>query len=154
MIPSGPQVITQGFSELSAGGGGGGGGAVNSSETAMYFEKTIMPDGSWYWNMCIVFFYKSISAIVFFLWAVFSFFQVGVGWSILLGLAHQWNAHPVGQSSSPLLPAVTFFIFWQNITYDTSKFSLEELNLVAASNLTFDVKWHAYMQSHQKSKPN
>ena len=26
MIPSGPQVFTQGFSELSAGGGGGGGG--------------------------------------------------------------------------------------------------------------------------------
>ena len=47
MIPSGPQVITQGFSELSAGGGGGGGGgAVNSSETDMYFEKTIMPEGS------------------------------------------------------------------------------------------------------------
>ena len=41
MIPSGPQVFTQGFSELSAGAGGGGGrggGAVNSSETAMYFE--------------------------------------------------------------------------------------------------------------------
>ena len=48
MIPSGPQVFTQGFSELSAGGGGGGGGggAVNSSETAMYFEKPIMQDGS------------------------------------------------------------------------------------------------------------
>ena len=27
------------------GGGGGGGGAVNSSETAMYFEKLIMQDG-------------------------------------------------------------------------------------------------------------
>ena len=52
MIPSGPQVITQGFSELSA--GGGGGGAVNSSETAMYFEIPIMQDGKWYWNMCIV----------------------------------------------------------------------------------------------------
>ena len=31
---------------LSAGGGARGGGAVNSSETAMYFEKTIMQDGS------------------------------------------------------------------------------------------------------------
>ena len=58
MIPYGPQVFTQGFSELSAGGGGGGGGggAVNSSETAMYFEKPIMQDGSWYWNMSTVFF--------------------------------------------------------------------------------------------------
>ena len=49
MTPYGPQVFTQGFSELSAGGGGGGGGgggAVNSSETAMYFEKPIMQDGS------------------------------------------------------------------------------------------------------------
>ena len=46
VTPYGPQVFTQGFSELSAGGGGGGGGAVNSSETAMYFEKTIMLDGS------------------------------------------------------------------------------------------------------------
>ena len=34
------------FSDLSAGGGGGGGGAANSSETAMYFEKPIMQDGS------------------------------------------------------------------------------------------------------------
>ena len=35
------------FSDLTAGGGGGGGGggAVNSSETAMYFEKLIMQDG-------------------------------------------------------------------------------------------------------------
>ena len=40
------KFITQGFSELSAGGGGGGGGAVNSSETAIYFEKPIMQDGS------------------------------------------------------------------------------------------------------------
>ena len=34
------------FSDLAAGGGGGGGGggAVNSSETAMYFEKLIMQD--------------------------------------------------------------------------------------------------------------
>ena len=43
------KFITQGFSELSAGGGGGGGGgggAVNFSETAMYFEKPIMQDGS------------------------------------------------------------------------------------------------------------
>ena len=49
VTPYGPQVFTQGFSELSAGGGGGGGGgggAVNSSETAMYFEKPIMQDGS------------------------------------------------------------------------------------------------------------
>ena len=46
MTPYGPQVFTQGFSDLSAGGGGGGGGAVNSSETAMYFEKPIMQDGS------------------------------------------------------------------------------------------------------------
>ena len=45
VTPYGPQVFTQGFSELSAGGGGGG-GAVNSSETAMYFEKPIMQDGS------------------------------------------------------------------------------------------------------------
>ena len=46
MTPSGPHSFTQGFSELSAGGGGGGGGgAVNSSETAMYFEKPIMQDG-------------------------------------------------------------------------------------------------------------
>ena len=43
MIPSGPQFITQGFSELSAGGGVGAG---NSSETAMYSEKQIMRDGS------------------------------------------------------------------------------------------------------------
>ena len=42
---------------------------------------------------------------------VFLFFQVGVGRGILLGLAQQWNAHPVGQSSSPLLPAVTFLFF-------------------------------------------
>ena len=43
-------MLTQGFSELSAGGSGGG-GTVNSSEMAMYFEKPIMQDGSWYWNM-------------------------------------------------------------------------------------------------------
>ena len=49
MTPSGPQVFTQGFSELAAGAGGGGGdggGAGNSSETALYFEKLIMQDGS------------------------------------------------------------------------------------------------------------
>ena len=42
MTPYGPQVFTQGFSELSAGGGGGGGGggAVNSSITTMFFENT------------------------------------------------------------------------------------------------------------------
>ena len=45
VTPYGPQVFTLGFSELSAGGGGGG-GAGNSSETAMYFEKPIMQDGS------------------------------------------------------------------------------------------------------------
>ena len=45
VTPSGPQVFTQGFSELSAGGGGGG-RAVNSSETAIYFEKPFMQDGS------------------------------------------------------------------------------------------------------------
>ena len=45
VTPYGPQVFTQGFSELSAGGGGGG-GAVNSSKTAMYFEKPAMQDGS------------------------------------------------------------------------------------------------------------
>ena len=38
------------------GGGGGGGGAVNSSETAMYFEKLIMQDERWYQNMGTVFF--------------------------------------------------------------------------------------------------
>ena len=56
VTPYGPQVFTQGFSELSAGGGGGGVGggggggvgAVDSSETAMYYEKPIMQDGSWY----------------------------------------------------------------------------------------------------------
>ena len=42
---------------------------------------------------------------------VFLFFQVGVGRSILLGMAQQWIAHPVAQSSSPLLPAVTFLFF-------------------------------------------
>ena len=47
----------------------------------------------------------------FFSMTVFLFFLGGEGWDILLGLAQQWNAHPVGQSSSPLLPAVTFFIF-------------------------------------------
>ena len=49
MTPYGPQVFTQGFSELSAGGGGGGDGggeAGNSSKTAMYFEKPVMQDGS------------------------------------------------------------------------------------------------------------
>ena len=50
VTPYGPQVFTQGFSELSAGGGGGGGGegAVNSSKTAMYFGKPVMEDGSSY----------------------------------------------------------------------------------------------------------
>ena len=61
----GPQVIPRGFLKLPAGSGGGG-EAVNSSMMNMYFEKKIMQDGSWYWNMCIVFFISQYWPLGFF----------------------------------------------------------------------------------------
>ena len=64
----------------------------------------------------------------FFTMTVFLFFQVGVGRCILLGLAQQWNAHPVGQSSSPLLPAVTFLFFDKIKHMIVQKFPVELLN--------------------------
>ena len=55
MYPQGPQLNTQGFPELfGGGGGGGGGGGMNSSETARYFLKPIMQDGSWLCQTCLV----------------------------------------------------------------------------------------------------
>ena len=51
VIPYGPQVFTQGFSD---GGGGAGAGAAscwrvisNSSKTGRYFLKLTMQDGRW-----------------------------------------------------------------------------------------------------------
>ena len=46
----------------------------------------------------------------------------------------QWNAHPVGQSSSPLLPAVTFLFFDEIYNIISQNFPLEELNLAAKKN--------------------
>ena len=77
-----------------------------------------------------------------------------MGWSILLGLAHQWNAHPVGQSSSLLLPAVTFLFFDEIKHMIVQNFPVELLNKAVASNLKFDDNRHAYTKSNKRSKPN